>query len=95
MTDPEFLFRQARDLPGCTSTTTSVPPAGSLEYDAADWAGVVVVVVSGRLCLECRSGEQASFDEGTVLLLAGLDLRLILNPGVTPLVLKRITRRER
>ncbi|WP_170323749.1 hypothetical protein [Cryptosporangium phraense] len=92
MTDPESLFRGDRPIPGCRSTTITIPPADRLDYSEADWAGAVVVVLRGRLHLECWSGEQGSFDEGTVLFLTGLDLRYVTNFGLDPLVLKTITR---
>jgi hypothetical protein len=91
--DPESVFRSRRTLPGCRSTARTIQPAESLNYHQADWAGVVVVVVSGRLQLECWSGERASFDEGAVLFLTGLNLRHLTNPGLDPLVLK-LTRRD-
>jgi hypothetical protein len=91
--DAESLFPGIRDLAGFSSTTTTVQPAHSIDVRESDWAGAVVVVVRGRLQLECRSGERASFDEGAVLFLAGLGLRLITNPGLTPLVLRSIRRR--
>jgi hypothetical protein len=91
--DAGSLFPGERGLPGCSSTTTTILPAHSIDYDESDWAGAIVVVLSGRLHLECRSGERASFDEGAVLFLTGLDLRRITNPGFTPLVLKSVRRR--
>jgi quercetin dioxygenase-like cupin family protein len=92
MSSPESVFRSNWTIPGCTSTITTMQPADSLSYHKADWAGVVVVVVSGRLQLECWSGERASFDEGAVLFLTGLNLRHLTNPGLDPLVLKLIKR---
>jgi hypothetical protein len=91
--DPEALFAGTGDLPGYCSTTTTLQPARSIDYDEGEWAGAIVVVVSGQLHLECRSGERASFDEGAVLFLTGLRLRRITNPGLTPLVLRSIRRR--
>ena len=90
--DPESVFRSSRTIPGCRSTTTTIQPAHSLDYRESDWVGAVVVVMSGRLHLECWSGEGASFDEGAVLFLKGLKLRHITNPGLEPLVLKTIKR---
>jgi hypothetical protein len=91
--DPDPVFGGGADPPGCSSTTTIVDPADSIDFRESDWAGAMVVVVSGRLHLECRSGERASFDEGAVLFLTGLDLRRIVNPGFVPLVLRSIRRR--
>lgn len=90
--DPESIFRGDCGLPGCRTTSTTIQPAGSIDYDESAWAGTVVVVLSGRLQLECWSGECASFEEGAVLFLTGLRLRRIANPALTPLVLRTIRR---
>src|SRR4051812_38138817 len=90
--DPESLFRGSRNLPGCRTSLITIQPADDLEYDESQWAGAVVVVESGRLQLECWSGERASFDEGAVLFLTGLNIRRIANPGLSELVLKSIRR---
>jgi hypothetical protein len=90
--DAGSLFGGARDPARFSITTTTVRPAHSIDYRESDWAGAVVVVLSGRLQLECRSGERACFDEGAVLFLAGIDLRRITNPGLTLLVLRSIRR---
>src|SRR5262249_24303704 len=92
--EPDRVFGGAGDPPGCSSMTTIVDPADCIEFRESDWAAAMVVVVSGRLHLECRSGERASFDAGAVLFLTGLDLRRIVNPGLVPLVLKSIRRRR-
>jgi hypothetical protein len=92
--DPDSVFRHDRAIPGCRSTTTTIQAAEAIPYDEADWIGAVVVVLSGRLRLECWSGEGGSFDEGAVLFLTGLQLRQITNPGLEPLVLKTIRREE-
>lgn len=90
--DPESIFRSDRTIPGCRSTTTTIQPADTLNFHEADWGGAAVVVMSGRLHLECWSGESASFDEGAVLFLTDLNLRYITNPGLDPLILKTIKR---
>jgi hypothetical protein len=92
--DAESLFRGAGDLAGFSSVTTVVQPADSIDYRECDWVGAIVVVVSGRLYLECWSGARASFEEGAVLFLTGLRLRRITNAGLTPLVLRSIRRRQ-
>lgn len=93
--DPESVFRSSRTIPGCRSTITTIQPADSIEYCEADSVGAAVVVMSGRLQLECCSGEGACFDAGAVLFLTGLNLRHISNPGLEPLVLKTIRRDSR
>jgi len=90
--DPESIFRGNRTIPGCQSTTTTIQPADSRDYHESEWAGAAVVVMSGRLHLEWWSGEHASFEEGAVLFLTGLNLRRVTNPGLHPLVLKTIKR---
>ena len=90
--DPDAIFRSDRTIPGCRTSTTTIRAAESVPYHEADWVGTVVVVMSGRLRLECRSGEGCTFGEGAVLFLTGLSLRQITNPGLEPLVLKSIWR---
>ena len=92
MRDPEAVFRDTGPLTGCESTLTTLQPADCLDFDPPEWAGAVLVVMSGRLRIECRTGRGASFPAGAVLFLGGLDLRQITNPGLEPLVLKTIRR---
>ena len=90
--DQDPLFWGSRCPPGCRSSCLVISPADGLDYDERQWVGAVVVVEHGHLQLECRSGEQACFGEGAILWLTGLNLRRIINPGLTPLVLRSIRR---
>lgn len=69
-------------------------PGEALDYVAADWADALVVVTSGELELECRSGRRARFAAGAVLAPAAVPVRRLLNPGPEPLVLSAVTRRR-
>lgn len=57
------------------------------------WQGAVVVVEQGRLDLECRRGGHRTFDAGAVLVLDGIELAALHNPGAEPLILTAVTRR--
>lgn len=91
--DPGSPLQGNCSLTGCWSSTITIQPADGIAYDESDWAGALVVIVSGRLHLECWSGERACFEEGDVLFLTRLNLRRITNPGLTPLVLRSIRRK--
>jgi allophanate hydrolase subunit 2 len=69
-------------------------PGDALDYVAADWADTLVVVRSGELELECRSGRRARFAAGAVLALAAVPVRRLLNTGPEALVLSAIARRH-
>ncbi|MDR7170008.1 mannose-6-phosphate isomerase-like protein (cupin superfamily) [Nocardia kruczakiae] len=68
-------------------------PGDALDYVAADWADTLVVVSSGELELECRSGRRARFAAGAVLALAAVPVRRLRNTGPEPLVLSAVARR--
>lgn len=74
--------------------TVVLQPGDALEYLAQDWADALVVVTSGELELECRSGRRASFSAGAVLTLATLPVRRLCNRRSEPLVLHAMTRRQ-
>jgi allophanate hydrolase subunit 2 len=69
-------------------------PGAALDYVAADWADTLVVVRSGELELECRSGRRARFAAGAVLALTAVPVRRLLNTGPEALVLSAIARRH-
>ncbi|WP_036502027.1 MULTISPECIES: hypothetical protein [Nocardia] len=69
-------------------------PGDALDYAAADWADTLVVVTSGELELECRSGRRARFAAGAVLALAAVPVRRLFNPGSEALVLSAVARRH-
>ena len=66
----------------------SVPPGGSLGYDA-DWRDALVLVVRGEIEL---GGER--FGRGSVLSLTGLTVRALDNRGTEPAELVAVRRRR-
>jgi hypothetical protein len=69
-----------------------VAPGAERPYDESEWRDALVVIESGKLELECRSGTRSRFDRGDVLWLIGLPLRVLRNRGAVPTVLVAITR---
>ena len=69
-----------------------VAPGAERPYDESEWKDALVVIESGKLELECRSGTRSRFDRGDVLWLIGLPLRVLRNRGAVPTVLVAITR---
>jgi hypothetical protein len=69
-----------------------VPPDETVEIAPWYWADTLVIVLSGELELQCRTGCSARFAAGSVLTLAGLSVRAIRNPHPEPLVLQALTR---
>jgi hypothetical protein len=67
-------------------------PRDAVEWPPADCADALIVVERGELEVELRSGTRAWFREGAILVLAGLPLRRLRNPGRTPLVLSALSR---
>ncbi len=74
--------------------TVVLQPGDAVDYLAADWADTLLVVGSGELELECRSGQRACFAAGAVLTIATLPVRRLRNPRREPLVLHALTRGE-
>jgi hypothetical protein len=73
-----------------------VAPGAERPFDEAEWRDALVVVESGRIELECRSGSRCGFSRGDVLWLIGLPLRALCNRGPVPTVLVAVSRlRER
>jgi|SRR5215211_5132148 len=69
-----------------------VAPGGERPYDEAEWRDAIVVVESGKLELECRSGDCRRFGRGDVLWLIGLPLRVLRNREAVPTVLLAVSR---
>lgn len=68
-------------------------PGDERWYDPSEWEDSIVVVESGAVVLEGRAGSRR-FESGDVLLLAGLGLRALRNPGAVPAVLSSVRRRR-
>jgi quercetin dioxygenase-like cupin family protein len=69
-----------------------IAPGAERPFVEAEWRDAVVVVESGRVELECRSGGRCSFRRGDVLWLFGLPLRALHNRGRAPTILIAVAR---
>jgi hypothetical protein len=69
-----------------------VAPGAERVYDEAEWEDAIVLVESGKLELECRSGTRRRFGRGDVLWLIGLPLRVLRSLGPVPTVLVAVSR---
>ena len=69
-----------------------VSPGAERLFVEAEWRDSIVVVESGRLELECRSGSRRRFGRGDVLWLIGLPLRALHAYGRMPTVLIAVSR---
>ena len=63
-------------------------PGTAHDYEPGEWRDALVLVKTGSIELETRSGVGRTFVAGDVLWLAGLPLRLLRNPGTYPAVLE-------
>jgi len=70
----------------------AVDPGGERAYDAAEWADAVVGVERGEIVLESVEGTCWAFGPGSVLWLAGLPLRALVNRGAERAVLAAVVR---
>lgn len=52
---------------GLTIRMVSIPAGDELEYDAAAWAGAIIVVERGEIELEWRGGTRGRFAAGSIL----------------------------
>jgi quercetin dioxygenase-like cupin family protein len=69
-------------------------PGAERLFDEAEWRDAVVVVESGTIELECRSGRRCRFRRGDVLCLIGLAIRALHNRGRWPAVLVAVSRAD-
>ncbi len=86
------FFLGGRVPPAFEVRRVVVAPGAERAFDEAEWKDSIVVVESGRLELECRSGGRARFRRGDVLCLVGLPLRALHNRGRAPTVLVAVSR---
>jgi hypothetical protein len=89
---PSFLGRPVPDAYGVRRVV--VAPGTARLFDEAEWRDAIVMIESGKLELECRSGRRYLFRRGDVLWLVGLPLRALHNRGRKPTVLLAVSRRE-
>jgi hypothetical protein len=79
---------------GFARRRTTLAPRATVPFDAAAWADAIVRVERGTLELVGRSGRRRRFVAGDVLAFAPLDLAALRNPGLQPLVLVAVARRD-
>jgi hypothetical protein len=94
--DGDDLFSLiGRPVPvGLTVRMVSIPAGGELEYDAAAWAGAIIVVERGEIELEWRGGTRGRFAAGSILFFEGLGLRAVCNRTRQPALLLAASRRH-
>jgi hypothetical protein len=63
-------------------------PGASRECESEVWRDALVLVKSGSIVLETRSGVRRTFTAGDVLWFTGIPLRLLMNAGPKPAVLE-------
>jgi len=67
-------------------------PGASRACESEVWRDALVLVKSGSLVLETRSGVRRTFTAGDVLWFTGIPLRLLRNTGPKPAVLEAVRR---
>ena len=72
--------------------TLILQPGDAIDCRRADWADTLVLVERGELEIESSGGARAWFQEGAILMFAGLALRRLGNPGHEALVLNALSR---
>jgi hypothetical protein len=70
-------------------------PGVSRPTHDAEWHDALVMVTCGDVDLECAAGGRRRFAAGAVLWLAGIDIRVLHNVGVDPVVLVAVSRTGR
>jgi hypothetical protein len=68
-------------------------PGTSYPSGDGEWDDAIVVVERGDVDLECAAGGRRRFSAGAVLWLTGINLRVLHNVGVEPVVLVAVRRR--
>jgi len=93
MDDPDRISFLARRCPeNFRLSVVIVEPRDDIEGPPVDWLDALIIVERGELEVELRSGTRAWFDEGAILVLAGLSVRRLRNSGRLPLVLSALSR---
>jgi hypothetical protein len=84
-----------RELPAWAVRRVSLlGPGRERAFDPAEWRGALVVVERGQIELVTEADECSRFVRGDVLVLAGLSLRALRNPGDQTAVLATLERRR-
>lgn len=79
---------------GFVRRTVVLDPGVSRPSDDAEWHDAIVMVECGDVELECAAGGRRRFTAGAVLWLTGIDIRVLHNVGVGPVVLVAMSRRR-
>ena len=77
---------------GFVRRTVVLEPGTSRPSHDAEWRDALVLLVQGDVDLECAAGGRRRFHAGAVLWLAGIELRVVHNVGVEPVVLLAVSR---
>jgi hypothetical protein len=88
-----------RDAAGGSGTgfvrrTVVLQPGTSCRSRDDEWRDAIVMVECGDVELECAAGGRRRFGAGAILWLAGIDLRVLHNVGLGPVVLVAVSRRR-
>ncbi len=70
----------------------TIPPAHTLPFVAADWADALVTITRGEVDLCSAMGARRRFAAGAILVLAGLSVQALHNPGLEDVVLVAVSR---
>ena len=70
-------------------------PGVSRPTDDSEWHDALVMVTCGDVDLECAAGGRRRVAAPAVLWLAGIDIRVLHNVGVDPVVLVAVSRGNR
>ena len=79
---------------GFVRRTVVLDPGESRPSHNDEWRDALVTVECGEVDLECAAGGRRRFAEGAVLWLTGIDIRVLHNVGVGPVVLVAVSRRR-
>jgi hypothetical protein len=79
---------------GFVRRTVVLDPGESRPSHDDEWRDALVTVQCGEVDLECAAGGRRRFAAGAVLWLTGIDIRVLHNVGVDPVVLVAVRRRR-
>jgi len=79
---------------GFVRRTVVLDPGESRPSHDDEWRDALVTVECGEVDLECAAGGRRRFAAGAVLWLTGIDIRVLHNVGVDPVVLVAVSRRR-
>jgi hypothetical protein len=88
---PSFVGRPLP--PSLRRRVIVIEPGQARAYDDGEWRDAIVVVERGHVELAPHGDARRCFGRGDILVLAGLGLRSLHNPGREPTVLVAVSRR--